>query len=295
MNYILCLASSAFHSTCSIFVKQYQKKTSYIENADNVFNLLLCIIAAVFYAVTGAITDGIRLSAEVIPYSALYGISYVLGAVGYLGAVCRGSLLISVVLSQMGTLVPIIFSIIAYGDEPTAAMITGMALLFVALFMFYALRENTAKTKRSFWIYAFLAFAGNGGAALAIKMQQHQSPDEHRSALLFYGIAIAAVIFFVITLVRAPKAHGEGASCANPLVFASLWAVLYGVFNAIVNYINAYVISRLPTVAFYMCTMGFGILLSFVIARFIYREKLLAAQYVGCLIATVGLILLMAF
>ncbi len=298
VNYILCLVASAFGAANGIFIKQYQKGTIKIKNADYIFNLIISLIAALFYAVMGVLDDGLAISAEFIPYSCVYAVCYVIGTVGYLGAVSRGSLLITVIMGQMGSLIPIVFSLIVYEDEPTVTMIIGMLLLFVALLLFHMQKEGTGKNKRSFWLFVFMCFAGNGGASLAIKMQQHEHPGEYQGAFLFYGIVFAAVIFLFMVLIRPPKLSGainSGGGVIKLLSASAVWAVLYGLCNAAVNYINAQIISRLPTIAFYMCGMGFGILLSFIVARFIYREKLLPHQYVGCCIATVGLVLLMAF
>ena len=46
---------------------------------------------------TGVFSGGIALNAEFVPYSIIYGVCYVIGTVGYLGAVGRGSLLITVI------------------------------------------------------------------------------------------------------------------------------------------------------------------------------------------------------
>ena len=51
-------------------------------------------------------------------------------------------------------------------------------------------------------------------------------------------------------------------------------------------------VGYLPTAFYFMANTGFSILIAFAIARFIFREKLRPAQYVGCVIAVVGLILL---
>lgn len=297
MDYVFCFIASAFNAANGIFIKQYQKGTEKIRNADYVFNFIISVIAATFYAVTGLFSDGISLRVEFIPYSMLYALCYVIGTVGYLGAVARGSLLITVIMGQMGCLIPIVFSIIVYGDKPTVATAIGMLLLFVALLLFYMQKNgNDVKNKRSFWPFAIMCFFGNGGAMLAVKMQQHDYPGEQQSAFLFWGIIFAAAMFFITVLIKQPKVISCGESTALKCISSStVWAILYGAFNATVNFINAQIISRLPTVAFYMCGMGFGILLSFIIARSIYREKLLPHQYIGCFVATVGLILLMAF
>ena len=61
MNYLLCLASSILSGLTGLYMKEYQKKTRRIKNADHVFNFTLSLIVVAFYAISGALSDGLIL------------------------------------------------------------------------------------------------------------------------------------------------------------------------------------------------------------------------------------------
>lgn len=303
MEYLLCLLASLFSSINGFSMKQYQEKTKRIKNADCFFNFGISLFALLFYAVTGSLSDGLSASPSVICYALIYGIGYAVGTVGCLFALQRGSLVITVIVCQMGALIPILYSIFVYGEEVTPFTLSGMLSLLLAVFLFNMKKEAEPKEKKrgglSFWIGALLGGVGNGTALLAIKMQQSDTPGEKGSALLFYGILVASVTFLALLILCRPHiVQSETKSnekCLPMLLSGSLWMLMYGVCNATANLLGSIVVGRLPAVVYYMIMTGFGILVSFVLGWLVFKERLSLVQRFGVAVATVGLVLLTAF
>ncbi len=303
MDYFLCTVGCACGALGTVCMKQYSLKTARIRNGSYTFNFVLGLIALGFYAVSGALTDGLSADASVIPYAILYGAGYVLGTVGYLHAMQTGPLLLTVIVCQMGMLLPILYSFVFLHEMPKPTAIMGMILLFAALILFNSTgkMENDATPRKKprlvYWMFLLFGCVGNGLATLAIKLQQYETPGKNGSALLFYGIGIATLSFLLMLLFlppRTPDTHSVK-DAVRTILPVSLFAAAYALCNATQNFLNTTVISRMPTVVFYMFGTGVGILMSFCVSRFVFRERLAVTQYTGCAIATIGLILLTAF
>ena len=303
MAYFLKTIACLCGASANICMKQYTKKTGDLLNGNYAFNFVIGVIALIFYAVSGALSDGLTADASVIPFAILYGVAYVFGSVGCILAMAHGSLLITLTVCGMGNLIPIVYSIFGFGETPTPTMIIGMILVFTAAFLLRGTSKKddaSGEKKKSspmFWVYLFFGFAGNGVAMLAARLQQYYTPGQNASALLFYGIGIATVIFFLMMLIfppRTPDTHSVR-DAARTILPALGLALVYGLCNAASNFLTTITLSLLPTIVSYMFTKGFGIVLSFATSRFLYREKLQAVQYVGYGVALVGTILLTAF
>lgn len=306
--YLLLLLSSCMASAGGICVKQYDLRAGKIRNSNYVFNLLLSLVSILCFLLTGVLgSGGLVFRFDTFGYAVLRAVGYILGSIGYLAAVHTGPLLLSEVISKMGNLIPILFSIFFLGEKVTVLTVCGAALLFLALILFNNRgQKNVRPVGGRFWFFVFLSFFGNGIAMLATKIQQFYQPDQYKSEILFYSMVIVSLFFLGAVLIFPPKAP-EGAISAAPekkahtgryagffpLFFTgSIFAVLYGILNAGGNYIGTSVISHLPAIVYYMISTGLGILLSFLVARGIYREKLGWLQYVGCALSAVGLFLL---
>lgn len=302
MPYLLLLLSSVASSMNGVSMKQFQKKTERVDNANHVFNFGIAVLALVYYAVTSIFTDGLALTPAVFFYALLYAVGYVFGTLGCLFALPRGSLLITNVMCHMGCLIPILYGLVFCGEMPTPFIIVGMLLLLSAIVLFNMKKvEKGAKKKKgglAFWIFAFMGAIGNGVAMLAVRVQQNEAAGEKRSALLFYGILFAAIMFLFILCIYRPRFKervAEGEKCLPILLSGIPWIAVYAFGNATANFIASIVVSLLPAIVQYMLSTGIGIMISFLVGRFIYREKLTVAQYIGVSAAAVGLVLLTAF
>ena len=88
------------------------------------------------------------------------------------------------------------------------------------------------------------------------------------------------------------KARPSFSSILKVSLVGAPWIIGYAITNATSFYTGGKVIDYLPTVFYFMAKTGTSILISFVIARFIFKEKLRPMQYLGVIIAVIGLILL---
>lgn len=314
--YLLSLLGSTIGSYTNMCVKQYDRRAGHIRSSTALFNLILAAVSTLYFAALSLVSgNGIGLHREVFGCSVLRAAGYVMGVIGYLEAVHRGSLLISIVVSQMGSLIPIIYSVIVYKEPVTLAMAAGMAALFGALLLFYggspkakaaaAAKSDTSdpadrsRPKPFFWLFCAMSSVGNGIAILAAKIQQQAQPGLYREELLFWSMVMVTGVFLVMLLIRPPKVEGEPEDGKPPFRIPVLtgahWAVLYALGNSTVNYISTITVSKLPAIVFCMIGTGFGIILTVFNTRIIFKEKLAPLQYGGLALAVAGLILLTAF
>lgn len=303
--YLLALAGSMCTAIGGICAKEHGKKTVGIKNSVVSFNFTVALIFLAAYAVTGLVSDGggLAFRSDLIPYSLLYGIAYVIGSYGYLAALKAGaSLLVAIVVSQLGSLIPIVYGIVVLKEKPTVGTIAGLLLIFIALFLFYYPKKSAsdprpASKKSGFFV--FLSFLGNGSVQLAIKLQQSAFPDQYRGNFLFWSSVIVAAVFLVMLLIRPPepirtpenKAPTKETSLRLCLTGGG-FAALYALTNAASNYLTTVTVAHLSTVVCFMAGTGLGILWSFLVARFLYREKPLPLQSVGCAVSVAGLFFL---
>ncbi len=310
-TYLLYFSGCLIGTVGGIAVKQYGKKTADIRNATNSFNLIFAVISLVYFAVTGFIgSGGLTINYPTLGYALFRSVGEVIGMFGYLQAVRYGSLLLSIVISRMGMLLPVVYSLIFYEDTLTVCMTIGAVLLVAALVLFNKYGEDDRRTSPRFWVYVSLSFTGNGITMIAMKVQQKELHGLYKSEFLFFSMIIVTLVFLVMFLLRPPVREGRVASGGVPAkadektpkerlrAFSSVffagffWLFLYAITNASSNFISTTVINDLPVVFFYFASTGIGIFLSFIVARFLFRERLSLLQYLGCVMAAAGLILL---
>ncbi|GEM_PF-3618124 len=299
--YCLAFLSSGLGAFGGLCVKQYDLKAGHIRSSSAWFNFLLAIVALISFAITGVAADGLAFHQQTFMYAILRAIGYVIGSYGYIEAVHTGPLLITIIISQMGSLIPIVFSMLFLHEQPDFLTIFGMIILFVALYLFNSKKgQKDAEPIKTplYWLWVFSSFAGNGLTMLATKLQQYAEPGMHRSEYLFWSMLFVTAVFGIMLLVdwarlskatsNIPKSRG----IPSGFMLGVMWAAIYSLSNSAQNFIGTITVEKLPAIIAYMVSTGFGILFSFLIARFFYKEKVSKLQYAGIISATVGLFLL---
>ena len=327
--FLFFFGSILIGSSGSIWVKRHANLTCDVYNSTNSFNVLLVLFETLFFLVASIVvglmnTDVATFSwdAGTIICAVIRSVAYVLGMVGYLMAVRHGPLLLTVVILRMGLAIPILLSALIWpeGNKVTWYNAIGMVLMILALVLFNKKDEGNKQAMRTtpaFWFWVLIGSIGNGMEGFAVKLleTEYQEFDEVTGDLiggaslencLFYASILQVVFFLVILFVWPTQKTSVGENglptvpASRPTVKAMLvasligagWVMGYAVTNATSFYTGSLMVGYLPTAFYFMANTGFSILIAFAIARFIFREKLRPAQYVGCVIAVVGLILL---
>ena len=325
--FLFFFGSILFGSAGSVFVKRHANRTADVYNSTHSFNVLLVLFETVFFLVASVVVG--LINKDVATFSWDFGtvicavirsVAYVLGMVGYLMAVRHGPLLLTVVVLRMGLALPILLSALIW---PASAVTwyngIGMVLMIVALILFNKKEsdeKSTSRTSPKFWFWVLVGAVGNGMEGFSVKLleTEYQIFDEAGTQIggaslencLFYASVLQVVFFLAIMFACPPQRTSVGADglptvpatrpALKTMLLAGLigagWVMGYAVTNATSFYTGSLMVGYLPTAFYFMANTGFSILIAFAIARFIFREKLRPAQYVGCVIAVVGLILL---
>ena len=323
--YVFFFLSMLVGCSGSIWVKRHAKATQDIHNSTHSFNLLLVLFETVFFLVASVIvaaiskTEAFVWDAATITCAAIRAVSYVLGMAGYLMAVRHGPLLLTVIICRVGLAIPIVLSAICWPatNHVRWYMAIGMLLLFVALVLFNKKEGNgqpLSKTTPAFWFWAITGAVGNGMEGFSVKLLENWYGDASTAVsgslenCLFYASILQIVFFAIIMFFNLPVKTGiDENGVALPATerpkysFKSLlaitflgggWILGYAITNATSFYTSSLTIAYLPVVFYFMANTGFSILFAFLIARFIFHEKLRPQQYIGVVIAVFGMILL---
>lgn len=107
---------------------------------------------------------------------------------------------LATVSARLSVLIPVLASIILYGEKPNLQMLIGFALVLVTLYFFYLSLKNHGNSSESTakYIYLFLLLIGIGFVDLSMKMFERNFPLEEKGTFVFQIFSFA----FLYTLIR---------------------------------------------------------------------------------------------
>lgn len=260
--------------------KEYNKRTS--GGGKYLFGMIMSLFAAVFFVLT---SGGLTWNTGVLPYSAGFALSYGAATAGGVAAVAYGSLSMTTLITSYSLMVPTLYGLVFLNDSVGVGFLPGILALAISLVLIN--KKGNAEAINLKWvIYVTLAFIGNGMCSVVQKMQQVASGGAYKSEFMIIALIFVAIGMGICSV------KSERAMAKEYAKKAWYIAALNGVFNGIVNLFVMILSGIMPVAVMFPLMSAGGIVLTYVISRFIYKEKLSKVQLVGFVLGVVAVILL---
>ena len=269
----------------NIFKKQFNTKaeTKTDKNACLKYSFMVVLTAAIFLGIIYIFKFSFCL--ESLGYATLFAICYSATSFSSFMSIKEGSLSLSALIISFSTMLPVLFGI-GFLDEKLT-LVGGTGLLFLSLsLVFISKVKKEEKINIKWLIYLAVSFLGNGFCSIIQKVHQINVVGDYSICFQFIAMVISTMLFAIILAVR---------KSGSILVFSKKYGkytVLTGIANAIVNVLMLYLAVNMDSVILYPIVSAGGILLTFITALTLYKEKLNKVQYIGYLFGIVSIILL---
>jgi len=280
MQYALLMLVILLVSGQSVASKQYnvsvEKPKAFIYAGTSAF------FAMVFFAVSA----GFRLeySPDYLPYSLGFGISYAASTIGMFYSLRWGSMAVAGLAGSYSLLVPAFYGIFALNEKMSVPGIFGLVLLVISVLL---ICDTKGKIKFSLkWAVALaVVFFGNGMCSAVQKMQQLACQGAYKNEFMIVALAMVVVICGIMALVNRENPRERAGICLG------LGAV-QGTMNGMSNLLVMMLTGMMAGTILYPSISAGQIVVTFVLALAVYKEKFTPRQLIGYIFGTVSVILL---
>ena len=271
-------------------IQNVLKKQFDIKNPDAKLNYLYqytfftLLSACVFLGVIYIFNFSFCL--ETLLYASIFAVTFYLSIFGTYQALAFGPLSLTVLISSFSTTLPLLYGATFLKETLSVFGIIGLVVLGLSLVLVNKV-DKGEKINKKWLIYIVIAFVANGFNSIIQKAHQLNVGGNYTICFQFIAMAITVVIAGVVMLVKEKP---------NPIGFVKNGGVvcssIAGVTNAIVNVLMLYLAVKMKAVILYSVVSAGGVVLSFLTALIIYKEKLNKLQYIGSLLGLISIILL---
>ena len=136
----------------------------------------------------------------------------------------------------------------------------------------------------SWIIFALMAFLGNGACATVQLVQQRDFGGEYKSEFMLVALVIVAVVLFAVA---AFAERGDVIACTRR---GGIEMTLCGLFKVASNLFVMLVAVRMNASIAYPVISAGGIILTWVISRFFYKERLSLAQNISLVLGIASVV-----
>lgn len=279
MNAIYLISVILGLSLQNVMKKGYTKKNS---GGVYLFGVLTCLSATLFFAVT---SSGFQWNVKILPFSLAFAAAYVTAMIAGVLAIGCGSLSLTSLIVSYSLLIPALYGLIFLDDPIGLGFYPGILLLVISLLL---INKHEEKKKINFkWIiYVILAFLGNGMCSVFQKMQQVAFEGAYKNELMILALVTGAVVLTIISFIK------DGKQMSTYIKNGWLFGLLSGMFNGIVNLFVMVLSGRMSASLMFPLISAGGIIVTYLISRWIYKEELTKKQLVGFILGIASVIFL---
>lgn len=281
VNALLLLTIVVFISVQQVTKKTYNSK---VTGGTLSFSAASCAAALVIFLITSG--GKLNFNTEFLVYSVLFAVSYSVAVVLGVLAISTGPLSLTSLLTSFSLLIPTFYGILALDEPVSPNLFLGLGLLAAALVLINIEKKGEKKITLQWILYVVLAFIGNGVCSTVQKVQQIACEGRYKSEFMIVALVISIVALSILALITEKK------QIIDHLKKGAVLYTVCGLANGVVNFLVIFLATRMAASVMFPVISAGGIVLTFLISLFVYKEKLSKWQILGSALGLLSVIFL---
>ncbi len=279
---IFILTSTVTSLIEGILIKKYNQKYS---SGGFIFTAIVSLFSMLFFLITDR--GGLNFDFAMLPYGIISGILYCLASFLTFVALGCGPFALSMLILSYSGIFSIIYGIFFLKEDIKVFTAAGILLMFVSLFLTRNQKSQNEKKANLKWLVCIAVSAvGCGMFTVIQRMQQIRFDNAVTNEYMIVTLGISAIILFAIGLVKDRK------NLKYILRHGTVYSAFAGFSNGATNFLVLVANGLMNISVLSPVRAGAKIVLSFLISRFIFKEKFLVRQVIGVLIGAAAIVLL---
>ena len=284
--YLLIYLSA--HQGEVMLVRRYGKKYG---AGGMLFNGVICLFAMVYFILTD--WDGFHFQPDLWVYGIINAVLYAAGFYYAYVAYGIGNYFLTQTITSMQFIIPIIYGLV-FLEEPSN-WLTYSSLAFSigsVILMCYARKQKADQSAEgngisAKWLFATLiTLFSNGLISVVAKMQQIRFDKQHSNEYMIITLGGAFLFLLLMGIIL------ERDGIKKTLKQGITYGMGAGMLNGLKNGINLAMIALIPLSVLTPVKKGGGIVFTFLVSYFLYKERYTKLQYLSILLSIISIILM---
>ncbi len=283
LGYLLIAVFTLLNLTESVLVRNYAKKHG---SGGMLMNAIVALFATLFFVITD--TDGFYAPIEMIPIAVLNAFLFGAGFYTSFLAYRCGPYGLTRLISNFSLLFSIFYGIFFLNEQPGITTYIGIVMIFAAMVLINYKKkgEDEKGVSLKWFICVTISLVANGFIAILTRMQQIRFNDTCSKEFQIISIGGSFLLLAVIGLIL------DRDKLSRFLKHGVLYGIGAGIANGAKNFLTLVIYMLLPLSVVSPMKTGLGMLATFALALFVYKEKYAKKQIIGVILGVVAVLLL---
>ena len=285
MNYILLIISLILGVTKNIIPKSGKRDFQGFGNLMSV-NIITAIIGIIVFSAKG-LDFSLFSGTTFILLAFLYGLCTLGSQSLYMVATQTGSVSVCSLIYAACFIIPTVFTAMYYNEAFSSLRITGICVMLASVVMISIKGEENTNSSKKYLFYIFIAMICAGSVGILQKVFSRMYEGKGINEYLF--LAFFFILIFSITGKIAVKKKTPSQKHNKKFY---LLAILLSLSVVVANKLNMFLVGALPGLIFFPIINGGTIMLSAVVSKYLFKEKLSIISWCGIIIGILAIVLI---
>lgn len=290
IKYVLMAVSICLSVFSSCLLRSFSNKKLASNSGDLfLFNAALSVVWTVVLGVWYLLSSDTGASPPAYAFGAAYGIIMCAFLFTKTCSLSEGPVSLTTLIGSCAFVIATWFGVI-YANEPpiNTVQYIGMILLIISLILCINPKKSGEKLTFKWFAYAFAFFVAGGFLGIINKMFGKSDVSAELNAMMLTASAVTAILFAIVGFLFN-KATGK----PTPAIQKGVWiyVIVCGIASCLYQRLNIMLAKEILSIIFFPVSNGSMVLLSTVMGRVIFKEKLRPIQIFGIFVGLFAIII----
>ena len=281
MAYFYLFLVVVFLSAQNVLSKKYN--TSEYEHNVHLYNAVTAFSSLLFFVISAGFR--FEFAMAYLPYSLAFGIAAFCAFEGLVLSLKTGPLSLTSLIISYSLIIPTFHGMIFLDERIGYLTWIGILFLVISLVLINIKKEGDEKFTFTWIVYLIITFIGNGMCSVIQKAEQVALNGAYKSDFMIAALIISGTGSLICGLVT-------GKNRLRELIHTLPTGIPRGLANGATNLLVMIITGMLASSIVFPTISAGGIVLTFIIAVCVYKERLSRAQLVGYILGTASVVLL---
>lgn len=286
MKYILMTVSILLSVVNACLLRSYSRVDGKREYSPFLFNAGVSVVWILILLVSFLIM-GRGFSVGALIYGSVYGVILCAFLFFKTQSMAEGPVSLSTLIGSCAFVIATWFGVVYANERVNSFQLAGMAMLIVSLVLCVNPKKSGEKLTVKWMFYCLGFFIAGGFVGILYKLFGKSDASNDVDAMILIASVVSAVLFFAVGAIREKK---KNSITLLPDKKTLLFVVMCGVASCVYIRLNVSLSAIIPSVIFFPVSNGGMVILSTVIGKIVFKEKLNNIQVVGIIIGCIAVV-----
>jgi len=288
MKYFLMAVSILFSVINACLLRSFADKSKENKYSSFTFNAGVSVVWIMILTLWLVISGDNKISTTAVIYGVIYGIILGMFLLFKMRATSEGPVSLTTLIGSCAFIIATGFSVVYAKESVSVFQMIGMVMLLASLVLCINPKKSGEKLTAKWFFNCFMFFVVGGLVGILYKLFGKSSAASQVNTMILVAAVVSGIFFITGAFIEAKK---NKTNIQKPNKLTLIYMLFCGIAGCVYIRLNVSLSGIIPGAIFFPVSNGGMVILSTIIGKILFKEKLKPVQITGILIGLLAIVI----